>query len=161
MRSGTNKFINVPTRVRAVKITFNIAQTLVYTYGMDSNSKKTILIVDDDKFLLSMYQMKFGKAGWGVEASLNATEALQKLRDGLTPSAIMFDLIMPGVDGVEFLRIVRKEKLAPHAVLVALTNQGQSENIEQVKALGVNGYIVKASTIPSEVVSMVERLAKK
>src|SRR3989344_1191494 len=101
---------------------------------MDSNSKKTILIVDDDKFLLSMYQTKFGKAGWTVEASLSATEALQKLRDGLVPSAVMFDLIMPGVDGVEFLRIVRKEKLAPHALLVALTNQGQSENIEQVKA---------------------------
>ncbi|OHA19492.1 MAG: hypothetical protein A3C08_02060 [Candidatus Taylorbacteria bacterium RIFCSPHIGHO2_02_FULL_47_18] len=128
---------------------------------MDTSAKHTILIVDDDKFLLSMYQMKFGKAGWTVEVSLSATEALQKLRDGLVPSAVMFDLIMPGVDGVEFLRIVRKEKLAPHAVLVALTNQGQSENIEQVKALGVNGYIVKASTIPSEVVSMVERIAKK
>ena len=53
------------------------------------------------------------------------------------------------------------DRIEPHAVLVALTNQGQSENIEQVKALGVNGYIVKASTIPSEVVSMVERIAKK
>ena len=128
---------------------------------MDTNAKHTILIVDDDKFLLSMYQMKFGKAGWTVEASLNATEALQKLRDGLLPSAIMFDLIMSGIDGVEFLRTLRKEKIAPHAALVALTNQGQSENIEQVKVLGVNGYIVKASTIPSEVVSMVERITSE
>ena len=125
---------------------------------MDSNSKKTILIVDDDKFLLSMYQTKFGKAGWTVETSLSATEALQKLRDGLVPSAIIFDLIMPGVDGVEFLRTVKKEKLAPNAATIALTNQGQAESIEQVKALGVNGYVVKATTIPSEVVNMVGRI---
>ncbi|TSC84087.1 MAG: chemotaxis protein histidine kinase-like protein [Parcubacteria group bacterium Gr01-1014_17] len=126
---------------------------------MDSNAKHTILIVDDDKFLLAMYQTKFGKAGWTVEASLNATEALQKLRDGLQPSAIMFDIIMPGVDGVEFLSLLKKEKLAPRAALIALTNQGKEDgSIEKVKVLGVDGYIVKAALIPSEVVEMVQRI---
>lgn len=121
--------------------------------------KKKILVVDDDKFLLAMYQMKFGKAGWDVEVSLNATEAFQKLRDGLAPSAIMFDIIMPGVDGFVFLETVKKEKLAPRAALIALTNQGQGDGaIEKVKALGVDGYIVKAAMIPSEVVEMVERV---
>ncbi len=126
---------------------------------MDTNTKRTILIVDDDKFLLAMYQTKFEKAGWAVEVSLNATEALQKLRDGLLPSAVMFDIIMPGMDGIAFLETIRKEKLAPHAARIALTNQGQSDgNIERVKALEVDGYIVKASLIPSEVVEMVQRI---
>lgn len=126
---------------------------------MDSNAKKIILIVDDDKFLLSLYQAKFGKADWAVEASLNAPDALQKLRDGLLPSAIMFDIIMPGVDGIAFLEAVRKEKLASSAAIIALTNQGQEDgSIEKVKALGVDGYIVKAALIPSEVVEMVERI---
>ncbi|MDP3661477.1 MAG: response regulator [bacterium] len=126
---------------------------------MDSNAKHTILVVDDDKFLLTMYQTKFGKAGWAVEASLNAAEALQKLRDGLSPDAVMFDIIMPGVDGVAFLETIKKEKLAPRAALVALTNQGQEDgSIEKVKALGVDGYIVKAALIPSEVVEMVQRV---
>lgn len=122
-------------------------------------TKKTILVVDDDKFLLTMYQTKFGKAGWDASVAQSATEALQKLRDGLAPAAIIFDIVMPVVDGVEFVSTVKKEKLAPRAALIALTNQGQEDgNIEKIKALGVAGYIVKAALIPSEVVGMVERI---
>ena len=134
---------------------------MVYNNLMDTNSKQSILIVDDDKFLLNMYQAKFGISGYVAEVSLSANEALQKLRDGLEPSAILFDIIMPGVDGVEFLKIVKKEKLASGAAFVALTNQGQSDSIEQLKEIGVDGYIVKASTIPSEVVSIVKRIVEK
>ena len=121
--------------------------------------EKTILIVDDDKFLRSLYQAKFAKEGFAVEAAQSASEALQKIRDGLAPSVIMFDIIMPGMDGVAFVETLKKEKLAPHAALVALTNQGQADgNIEKVKSLGVDGYIVKASMIPSEVVAEVQKI---
>lgn len=125
---------------------------------MEQN-KNSVLVVDDDKFLVTLYQKKFALAGWDASVAQSATEALQKLRDGLAPSAIVFDIIMPGVDGVEFVKTVKKEKLAPRAALVALTNQGQDDgSIEQIRALGVAGYIVKASLIPSEVVGMVEKM---
>ncbi len=121
--------------------------------------EKTILVVDDDKFLRSLYQAKFAKEGFEVVAAQSAGEALQKLRDGLSPSAIMFDIIMPGMDGVEFLHTLKKEKLATSAALVALTNQGETDgNVEKVKSLGVDGYIVKASMIPSEVVEAVQKV---
>ena len=121
--------------------------------------QKTILIVDDDKFLRSLYQAKFAKEGFVVEVAQSASEALQKIRDGLIPSVIIFDIIMPGIDGVAFVETLKREKLAPRAALVALTNQGQADgNIEKVKSLGVDGYIVKASMIPSEVVAEVHKV---
>lgn len=126
---------------------------------MTDQPTHTILIVDDDKFLVSLYQKKFSAAGWSVATALSGSEALQKLRDGLTSSVVLFDMVMPGVDGLAFLEAVKKEKLAPRAALIALTNQGDPEHLERAKTLGIAGYIVKASSIPSEVVEHVTALA--
>lgn len=126
---------------------------------MADATSKSILIVDDDKFLVSLYQKKFAAAGWSVETALSGSEALQKLRDGLAPSAVLFDMVMPGVDGLAFLEAVKKEKLARGATLISLTNQGDPEHLEKAKTLGIAGYIVKASSIPSEVVEHVTALA--
>jgi AmiR/NasT family two-component response regulator len=57
--------------------------------------------------------------------------------------------------------MLRKEKLAEKSSLVILTNQGQSNEIEKAKKLGFDGYIVKATTIPSEVVSQVLEIHEK
>jgi len=124
--------------------------------------KGTILITDDDKFLLDMYCMKFTGAGYSVETCLSAKQALETLRGGFKPDVVLFDLTMPEMDGFTFLKALSDEKLVPSAIKVALTNQ--SDAAEQMKAaeLGANRYIIKASMIPSEVVSAVgEELAKK
>lgn len=121
-----------------------------------------VLIVDDDQFLLNMYSIKFKKSGFEVDAAIGATEALNKLREGKSPDVIMLDLVMPGMDGFELLAEIKKGKLAPNAAVVVLSNQGQSSDIDKAKQLGVDGYIVKATSIPSEVVEEVKHiLAKK
>lgn len=119
-----------------------------------------ILIVDDDKFLLNMYSIKFKKEQFDVTAASNGLEALEHLRSGLNPDAIILDIVMPVMDGLECLQNIRKEKLASNAVILILSNNGQSSDIEKAKELGINGYIVKATTIPAEVVSEVLRVLK-
>ena len=123
--------------------------------------KKTVLLVDDDKFLLTMYILKFTNSGFIAEAAESASAALQKLRDGLTPDIILADLVMPGMDGLGFIRCLKEEGLAKGAPIVVLSNQGQTTEIERAKELGVAGYIVKASTIPSEVVEEVKKILSK
>jgi CheY-like chemotaxis protein len=73
----------------------------------------------------------------------------------------MLDMIMPSMDGVEILARIRKENLVPKAKIVILSNQNQPSDIERAKALGISGYIVKATTIPSEVVSEIEQILKE
>lgn len=117
--------------------------------------QKNVLLVDDDRFLLDMYSVKFTKEGFGVNSFLSVDEALEALRGGLAVDAIVFDLVMPGKDGFAFLDAVRKEKLDKSAVLIALTNQMEDQERAKTEELGAQKYIVKASIVPSEVVNIV------
>ena len=117
-----------------------------------------ILIVDDDKFLLNMYSIKFQKESFDVTTAGDGKDALTKLQGGLIPDAIVLDIVMPVMDGLEMLENMRKQNLAKEATVLILSNQGQSSDIEKAKRLGIDGYIVKATTIPSEVVTEVLRM---
>lgn len=116
---------------------------------------KKVMIVDDDKFLLDMYSVKFKKYGFDVNIAFNGKDALDKIRDGYTPDVIVLDIIMPVMDGLEFLKVFREEKLCPEAIVVVLSNQGQLSDIEKVKPFKIDEYIIKAVTIPTEVVEKV------
>ncbi len=114
-----------------------------------------VLLVDDDRFLLDMYSMKFSKSGFAVQSCMSADEALEALRAGFKPDAVVFDLMMPQKDGKEFLRGVQGEHLAEGAALIALTNQSSDRDRLETEDLGVDKYVVKATMIPSEVVNTV------
>ena len=118
---------------------------------------KKIFIVDDDKFLLDMYSVKFREDGFEVEVGVGGEEALNKLRGGYTPDVIMLDIVMPGVDGFAFLEALRKEALAQNARIIVLSNQGQDEEVRKARELGAHDYIIKASAIPSEVLEQVKK----
>jgi CheY-like chemotaxis protein len=120
---------------------------------MDGTEKKrySVLLVDDDKFLLDMYSLKFKEGGCNVEAIPDSTAALEKLRSGFAPDIILLDVVMPTLSGFELLEKIKKEGLAPNASIIMLSNQGQQEDIDTATKLGAAGYIIKASSIPSEV----------
>ena len=126
---------------------------------VDTSPVKTkILFVDDDKFLLDMYTLKFNKAGYDVKTSDSTEAALRLLSSGYVPDVLLSDIVMPDMDGLQFVERIRKERFAPQATIIMLTNQGSSEDIARAKKLDVNGYIVKATTIPSEVLKEVEKI---
>jgi two-component system chemotaxis sensor kinase CheA len=127
----------------------------------NSNPKlKKILILDDDHFLLGMYSLKFHNSGYEVESVTSAKDALDKLRSGSVYDVVVFDIVMPSIDGFQFMEMVNKENYLKNTCFVALTNQSQQTDIERGKKLGVSGYIIKASTIPSEVVKEVDEILK-
>lgn len=125
---------------------------------MAEQPQKKILFIDDDKFLLDMYSLKFNKAGYEVKTSDSTDTALKMLRDGYVPDVLLSDIVMPGIDGLEMVSLIRKEKLIPSAVVILLTNQGASDDIARAQKMNVDGYIVKATTIPSEVLAEVEKI---
>ena len=123
------------------------------------SKKYTVLIVDDDKFLLDMYRKKFENDGATVDVAVGSEEALGKLRGGAKPDILILDIIMPSMDGIELLEVIRKEKLAPDSAVIMLTNESDAERIDKAKSLGIKGYIVKATSIPTEVVEKVREIA--
>lgn len=122
--------------------------------------RKKVLIIDDDKFLLDMYSTKFRNSGYDVEVATGSIAALNKFREGLKPDVVLMDLVMPVMDGLELLASIQKERLVPDAIKIVLSNQSQASDIEKAKSLGADSYIIKASTIPSEVVSEVMKVVE-
>ncbi len=115
-----------------------------------------ILVIDDDAFLLDMYAMKFTQKGFRVTSSGGTLAALELLRGGLQPAVLVVDLVMPAMDGFEFLEVVRKEGLVKDALVIVLSNLGEQEDVDRALKLGAAGYIIKASATPSEVVEKVQ-----
>jgi len=123
---------------------------------------KKVLIIDDDKFLLDMYTVKFREEGHEVVEAPGSMEAMNKLSDeGATFDIVLLDIVMPAMDGFELLADIKKKNLAPDATCIILSNLGQPADIEKGNALGADGYIVKATATPSEVLAQVMKIVKE
>ncbi len=121
-----------------------------------------IYLVDDDRFLLDMYAVKFKAAGHEVTAFQGGPLVLEALRKEPAPDAVLLDVVMPEIDGFGVLEAIRKENLGGTAMkVIMLTNQGQPADLEKANELKVDGYIIKASAIPSEVYSETIRIIEK
>lgn len=127
---------------------------------MDAEDKKKILIVDDDEFLLDMYAVKFRESNFEVDTVTTGAEALDKIKGGLRPHVILLDLIMPGMDGFDFMKTIKDGNLIPQTLIIILSNLGQKEDVEKGMKLGAKDYIIKAHHTPSEVVTKVQTLLK-
>lgn len=117
-----------------------------------------VLLVDDDDFLVSMYTHKFEHEGDEVQSASSTAEALHVLRSGYQPDVIAFDVVMPQQNGFDLVQAIKNENLVGHAHLVALTNQWENENRVRAEELGVNAYIIKAESVPSDIVEKVHKV---
>jgi CheY-like chemotaxis protein len=124
-------------------------------------TKKNIMIVDDDSFLLDMYAMRFSQAAFIVTTATSAADALEKLRGGYVPDVMLLDVVMPTMDGFELLETINKEHLVQSAIKIYLSNLGQPQDIERGTSLGAASYIVKANSTPSEVLAHVTDIIQR
>jgi CheY-like chemotaxis protein len=119
-----------------------------------------ILLLDDDLFILQTTAASIVKEGWEVFTRSETEVALTDLRAGLCPDIIIFDINIPGKDGLYFLETIKKEHLVPSAMLIASTNQREKEEHDRILQLGVREYINKSSMAPSELVEHLKKLLK-
>ncbi len=126
-----------------------------------AETKKKILIIDDDSFLLDMYALKFTQSGFEVDTALGSEIALQKLQEGAKPDIILMDILMPVMDGFQLLEKINSEKICTASCKIILSNRGQQEDIERGKELGADGYIIKANATPAEVITQVTDILNK
>jgi len=117
-----------------------------------------ILLVDDDNFLRDMYATKFTQGGHEVDALDRASLALAKLEQGIVYDVILLDMVMPGMNGLELLTTIKTTFPDCTAKLIVLSNQGQEEDIREATEAGAAAYIIKAESIPSEVLAKVEEI---
>ena len=128
----------------------------------EQNQKQRICIIDDDPFLLDMYNLKFQQAGYEMVCFTDSTKAIDFLRTDQNFNAVLLDLVMPKMNGFEVLHTIREENLCSEdVVVVILSNQGQDKDIARAEEYGIDGYLIKANTLPSEVLEYVQDLINK
>src|ERR1043166_2015556 len=119
---------------------------------MSDLNNGNILLLDDDAFLVKIYNGKFIQAGCNFQSAYTVDDALRILHRGFVPHVVIFDIEMKGKDGFNFLQAIRDQKLAQGAYIIALTNHSGLEDRQHAEALGTDKYIVKEEMIPKKAV---------
>jgi len=123
-------------------------------------AKKTILIVEDDAIINSMYKTKLGLDGFEVLSAANGLEGLEQARKEKA-DLILLDVIMPQIDGFSVLEELKKDKKTKDIPVFMLTNLGTDEDKEKGKKMGAVDYIVKSNLTPSQVSEKIQEFFKK
>lgn len=118
---------------------------------------KTILIIEDDQTILSMYDSKFQGEGFEVLKAEDGNEGL-KIAKKNQPDIIMLDIILPQIDGFTVLAELKKDKATKNIPVVMLTNLGTTEDQKKGKKMGAEDYLVKASLTPAEISEKIKKI---
>lgn len=102
---------------------------------------KTILVVDDSATVRQQVRLALEHVGFAVEEAVDGQEALTKLGPGI--AAVVCDINMPRMNGVEFVEEVSKTPALAGLPILMLTTEGAPELIKRAKAAGAKGWMVK------------------
>jgi len=119
-----------------------------------------IAIIEDDLAISQMYRIKFDAEGYKVETAENGKLGLE-LTERMLPDITLLDLMMPEMNGHEMLVLLRKTDWGKNIKVVILTNMGEQEIPEEVKALGVEAVVLKADMTPRQVAELVKQIIAK
>ena len=117
-------------------------------------TKNKILIIEDDRFLIKIYQTKLKKAGFEIELALNGEEGLEKVKT-FKPNLILLDLILPKMNGFEVLEKIKTDEAIKNIPVIILSNLGQKSDVKQGMELGAVDHLVKSDHSIDEVVKKV------
>lgn len=115
-----------------------------------------ILLVEDDQTILEAYGLAIKQAGLEVDLAKNGIEAMAAI-DHQEPDIILLDLLMPEMNGVEFLKAFDPSK-HPETIILVFTNMAAESTVEAVRAMGVTHYLTKAHYTPSDILRLVQGL---
>ena len=120
---------------------------------------KTILLVEDDPFLIDIYLTKFKEAGFLIEVAVDGEAALKKLAEKKF-DLLVLDLVLPQMDGWEILKKVQSDSRFQSLPVVILSNLGQKSEVEKGLEAGATKYLIKAHYTPSEVLEEIKEILK-
>ena len=120
---------------------------------------KTILIIEDDKFLRELIAKKLIKEEYNISEAIDGEEGMKKIAEE-KPDLILLDLILPGIDGFEVMSRMKEDPSLSQIPIIILSNLGQKEEIERGINLGAKDYLIKAHFTPGEIIEKIKAALK-
>ncbi|OIP98432.1 hypothetical protein AUK40_01530 [Candidatus Wirthbacteria bacterium CG2_30_54_11] len=124
------------------------------------DKRKRILIVEDDLFIRELYQKQLEMAGYAVDVAVDGLEGREKVLTN-NYSLALLDIMLPRMNGLELLELIKKEPTKKDIPCIILSNLGQDSVVEKGLSLGAINYLVKADITPMEMLNVIqERIGK-
>jgi two-component system alkaline phosphatase synthesis response regulator PhoP len=105
-------------------------------------AKERLLVVEDDEDILQLLKYNLAKEGYQVSGVTSGEEALKLLKSEV-PDLILLDLMLPGVDGLEVCRHLKRNARTGQIPIIMLTAKGEEADIVTGLELGADDYIPK------------------
>ena len=122
--------------------------------------KSSILLVEDDKMIVQMYQLRLEEEGFEVFSTDKGTEALAWAKEH-QPDLVLLDIILPEVDGFTILQQLKSDQSTKKIPVLLLTNLAQETDRQRGIELGAEEYFVKSQHTPADIMETVRTLIKK
>lgn len=120
-------------------------------------SKKRILIVEDEKPLREAFAYLLQSEGFIVELAENGKIGLQKLGN-FKPDLILLDMLMPVMNGKDFLQAAKLVSNHPTAKTLMLSNLSDAISFEDATTYGVTDSVLKADLSPADLAALAKKL---
>lgn len=122
---------------------------------------KTIMLVEDDTFLSDIISRKLSKEGARLLHARDGESAMEILTRE-RPDIILLDILLPGMDGYEILKWLKKDPLKKLIPVILLSNLGQQSDIDKGRELGAEKFLIKATVTLDEIINeILDTLSKK
>ena len=114
-----------------------------------AKTKQKVLIVDDDDSFLFILKKGFSEAGFLVITAKDGADCLSAVEEE-KPALIVSDILLPGLDGIEMAKKLRKKNIeTPIVFLSNVTDQEQLDSIRQIKRCD---YLIKSNVQVSDII---------
>ena len=117
-----------------------------------------ILIAEDDKDICEMYAITFMRKGFTVYTAPDGRSAIEKHKNK-KPDIVLLDIMMPGADGYQVLREIRKD-ITHYVPVIMLTNLDATDFVREAQFDDIDAYLVKSHYSPSEIVEKTIQILK-
>lgn len=123
------------------------------------DTKKTILIIEDDRFIGEMYVRSLKREGYSVDWMVDGNDGLVAARNKHY-DVILLDVMLPERRGNDILAALRggNEDLIPHSKVIILTNFEQDEESRLAMEQNADAYLIKAEITPRKLLEIIEAL---
>lgn len=120
-----------------------------------ADSKKKILIIEDDFYIKDLYAIESRAAGFEVETASDGEEALVKIKS-VNPDLLILDIMLPKMDGISVLKQVKQDPVHSKIPVIIITNLEDPAKEQEAKSLGAKEYLLKIRTNPTELIEKVK-----
>ena len=116
----------------------------------------TILLVEDDPFLIDIYKDRLTEQGFSIEVARKGEEIFDKLKKKI--DLILLDIVLPDISGWDILEKIKSDNRFKKIPVIILSNIADKEEIDKGLKMGAEKYLVKAYYSPSQVLKEIKKV---